>query len=120
MTPDQQGPAPVDVELAREVRRVNDPHLQPNHEALRSDGWPKPSSDWILDQAAKLSSSKSEDAVGALAWNLTVAFTRWIAALPDPLVVLEGIEDDKSQRVLIRGRSAVPGEPGLGRVGDHD
>lgn len=39
MTPDKQGPAPVDVELAREVRRVNDPHLQPNHEALRSDGW---------------------------------------------------------------------------------
>lgn len=36
-----------------------------------------PPSDWIREQAKALSSSKGADSVGALSWNLTVAFRRW-------------------------------------------
>jgi hypothetical protein len=46
---------------------------------------PIPPSDWIQDQAQALSSDKAEDAVGALAWNLSVAFRRWSDAQPPAL-----------------------------------
>lgn len=36
-----------------------------------------PSVQWIGEQAKSLSSAKDEDSVGALAWNLRVAFQRW-------------------------------------------
>lgn len=36
-----------------------------------------PPNDWIYTEAQRLSGSKDADAVGALAWNLSVAFRRW-------------------------------------------
>lgn len=36
-----------------------------------------PPNAWIADQARQLSASKAQDAVGALAWNMAVAFRRW-------------------------------------------
>jgi hypothetical protein len=40
----------------------------------------KPSNDWIYEQAKSLSTRKDVNSVGALAWNLSVAFSRWDAA----------------------------------------
>lgn len=37
----------------------------------------RPPVEWLAEQAKVLSSDKDEDAVGALAWNLAVAFRRW-------------------------------------------
>lgn len=36
-----------------------------------------PPNDWIAVQAANLSASKARNDVGALAWNMAVAFRRW-------------------------------------------
>ena len=43
-------------------------------ERLRSALKPEPA--WVLEQARSLSSDKDDDAVGALAWNLTVFLRR--------------------------------------------
>lgn len=56
----------------------------------------RPSNDWISKQAALLCSTGDQDAVGALAWNLTVAFRRWsdeqAAALPSQGSRVETLE----------------------------
>ena len=38
---------------------------------------PIPDNQWIADQAQQLSASKARNDVGALAWNMAVAFSRW-------------------------------------------
>lgn len=43
----------------------------------RAATYPLPSNEWIQAQAETLSASKTRDAIGALAWNLAVAFRRW-------------------------------------------
>lgn len=37
----------------------------------------RPDTDWLLTEARKLSARKDENSVRALAWNLSVAFSRW-------------------------------------------
>jgi len=79
-----------------------------DHDQTASDGdgpLPVPPSAWVLEQATKLSSAKDHDSIGALAWNLTVAFSRWsrdgMGRAPSPPLNADAVPGTNTETVLL-------------------